>query len=283
MIFEKLRQNKNLSEVERGLAAYILKNPGSVVEMNIRELAQASFSSPSTITRLCRKLGTRGYTDFKVRLSGELHQEENGHPSIDANVPFSSGDSMEKIAKTIADISMESIQGTYRSLQYGRMENIVRCMMKSQRIDVYGEGDSLYAAFEFKNKMLRIGRTVCIEMGVTQQSYQALGSDPSHCAVLISYSGENKNVIKVADILHKRRVPIVLITSEESSTLCRYASFIIHTGAQEKPLMVAKLTTYGSQIAVHYVLDVLFSFIYAKNYDENRKTAIENEMYLDRI
>lgn len=70
-------------------------------------------------------------------------------------------------------------------------------------VDVYGEGDSLYAAFEFKNKMMRIRRQVRIEMGVTQQSYQAINSDPNHCAILISHSGESRNVIRVAKALKK--------------------------------------------------------------------------------
>lgn len=283
MIFEKLRQNKDFSEVERSLAAYILKCPEETVRMNIRELAEKSYASPSTITRFCRKLGVKGYADFKVRLSGEITSNEKQTKQIDVNIPFSPGDSMEKIAKTIADISIESIQSTRNGLQYARMENIVRCMMKSSMIDIYGEGDSLYAAFEFKNKMLWIRKHVRIEMGVTQQSYQALDSDERHCAVLISYSGENKNVIRIAKILHKRRVPIVLITSVESSSLCKYASYIVHTGAQEHPQLVSKLTTYGSQTAVHYILDILFSFIYAKNYEENRKTAVENELYLNQL
>lgn len=119
-------------------------------------------------------------------------------------MPFQPEDSMEEIAKKLAEISLDSIRSTRESFHYGRMENIVRCIMKSSMVDVYGEGDSLYAAFEFKNKMMRIRRQVRIEMGVTQQSYQAINSDPNHCAILISHSGESRNVIRWAKALKKQ-------------------------------------------------------------------------------
>lgn len=283
MIIGKLQYNNSFSEVEKELAQYILEHPETVVEMNIRQLAQASFSSPATITRLCRKIGAKGFTDFKVKLSGELHSQETLNYLIDVNVPFQPEDSMEEIAKKLAEISLDSIRSTRESFHYGRMENIVRCIMKSSVVDVYGEGDSLYAAFEFKNKMMRIRRQVRIEMGGTQQSYQAINSDPSHCAILISHSGESRNVIRVAKALKKRMVPTILITSEGESTLCTYASYIVRTGTKEKRSLVQKLTTYSSQTAVHYILDCLFSFIYVKDYYENWNTALQNEKYLDTI
>lgn len=48
MIIGKLQYNNSFSEVERELAQYILEHPESVVEMNIRQLALASYSSPAT-------------------------------------------------------------------------------------------------------------------------------------------------------------------------------------------------------------------------------------------
>ena len=57
----------------------------------------------------------------------------------------------------------------------------------------------------------------------------------------------------------------------------------VRTGTKEKRSLLQKLTTYSSQTAVHYVLDCLFSFIYVKNYYENRDTAMQNEKYLDTL
>ena len=50
-------------------------------------------------------------------------------------------------------------------------------------------------------------------MGVTQQSYQAINSDSSRRAILISHSEESRNVIRMAKAPKKRMVPITPITS----------------------------------------------------------------------
>lgn len=280
MIISKLQYQENMSGSEQALAGYILEYADKVVDLNIRDLASSANSSTSTITRLCRKLGVKGYTDFKVKLASELSAGSIFPYLVDVNVPFEPDHSLEDIAEKIARISIDSIIDTQKSFQYARMENIVRCMLKCTRTNVFGEGDSLSAANEFKNKMLRIKKYVHIEMGYAEQMYQAVNSDRTQAAVVISHSGENENMIHIVKALVKQQAPVILITSEGESTLCGMASYIIRTGAKEKRNMISKLTTYGSQTAVHYILDCLFSFIYKKDYYENLNRALKNEEYI---
>ena len=49
MIIGKLQYNNSFSEVERELAQYILEHPESVVEMNIRQLAQMGIRDRSCV------------------------------------------------------------------------------------------------------------------------------------------------------------------------------------------------------------------------------------------
>lgn len=277
MIIGNLQCADGFSKMEASLAKYMLEHAEEVVTMNIRDLAKVSFSSTSTITRLCRKIGAKGFADFKVKLSGELSSKDQLNYLVDVNVPFDDGDSLAKIADRIAKISIDSIRETQKAFQYTRMKNIINCILKSETIDIYGEGDSLFASYEFKNKMMRIRKKVRIEAGYAEQVYQAINSTKDNCAIIISHSGENGRVVKVANILKRQRVPIILLTSEGNSTLCQAASYIVHTGTKEKRNLSAKLTTYGSQTAVHYILDCIFSFVYARDYQKNLNTAIQSE------
>lgn len=61
MIIEKLMKQADFTDVEKSIAAYLMKNGFDVKNMSIQSLARATFSSPSTITRFCRKLGLDGY------------------------------------------------------------------------------------------------------------------------------------------------------------------------------------------------------------------------------
>ena len=59
------------SSTERGAIEYLMQRPEEVATMSIREFSQNAFASPSTITRLCRKLGYAKYRDFQQALMYE--------------------------------------------------------------------------------------------------------------------------------------------------------------------------------------------------------------------
>ncbi|NLK27152.1 MAG: MurR/RpiR family transcriptional regulator, partial [Clostridiales bacterium] len=60
------------SGAEKGVIQYLLREPENAVKCNVHQLAKISFSSPSTIIRLCRKLGFQGYKDFHKSLIYEV-------------------------------------------------------------------------------------------------------------------------------------------------------------------------------------------------------------------
>ena len=43
------------SSAERGIVRFVLRHPEKVLEYNAHQLAEAAFSSPSTVVRLCKK------------------------------------------------------------------------------------------------------------------------------------------------------------------------------------------------------------------------------------
>ena len=69
----RLRErSKSFSSTEREVAGKILANPQMVVDMSIHELAKHTFSSASTIVRLCAHTGYSGYKEFRKALTYEL-------------------------------------------------------------------------------------------------------------------------------------------------------------------------------------------------------------------
>ena len=60
------------SEAERGAIKWLMQSPESAVDLSIQQLAGRTFTSASTIIRLCRKLGFDGYKEFHKALLYEL-------------------------------------------------------------------------------------------------------------------------------------------------------------------------------------------------------------------
>jgi len=282
-MLEHLMKGSMLTNSEKSLAAYIVEHSHEVMRMNIRELASASFTSTATITRFCKKIGTGSFADFKMKLWADLQEREYKDPVPSVDIPYSENDTMEQIARKIERISIDSIQNSRKALDFQILEHISTVISKAPVIHCFGEGDSLLSVYDFKSKMMRINKRIEFETDFAAQAHQAMNAASAHCAVIISHSGRKRNPIAIAKLLKLQQVPIIVITSEPFSTLAEMGTWRIFTGVAEKERLMDKLTTYSSQVAVHYILDCLFSFVYALNYRENRNYTQYNEKMIEDI
>ena len=73
-LLQKLKYASQLTAQEKHIVYYILSNPEVVFDSTAHELAQQTYTSSSTIVRLCKKLGTKGYPDFQLKLALEYQQ-----------------------------------------------------------------------------------------------------------------------------------------------------------------------------------------------------------------
>lgn len=276
-------KEKTFTNSEQTLAQYVLEHRHAVIKMNIRELAAASFTSTATVTRFCKKIGADSFVDLKLKLWGELQEKDSGEPVPSVDIPYSENDSMEQIARKIQRISTDSIQNARKALDFARLNEIVGMIRRAAVIHLFGEGDSLLSGYDFKSKMMRINKRIELETDFAAQSHQAMNANHTHCAIIISHSGRKRNPMAIAKLLKLHQVPLIVITSEPRSPLAQMADWRIFTGVSEKEQLMDKLTTYSSQVAVHYILDCLFSFVYALNYRENREYTLYNEKMIEEI
>nr|WIW72913.1 MurR/RpiR family transcriptional regulator [Aerococcus tenax] len=71
-ILELLNENYNtLNENELHIAKYIFKHSDEIVSMKVKELADKTYTSKSSIIRFVQKLGFSGFIEFKTQLSIE--------------------------------------------------------------------------------------------------------------------------------------------------------------------------------------------------------------------
>ncbi|WP_019637878.1 MurR/RpiR family transcriptional regulator [Paenibacillus fonticola] len=76
MLIQKMKYMKNLTTQEKSIVDYILKQPGMVFEVTAQELARLTYTSSSTVVRLCKKLGVKGYPDFQLKMALDYPQRD---------------------------------------------------------------------------------------------------------------------------------------------------------------------------------------------------------------
>lgn len=276
MLIHKLKKQEDFSSSEKEVANYILEHPKEIINMSIREIAKETYSSPTTILRLCRKIGMNGFQEFRIAFNTEM-SSEIFNSEVNEDIPFYDEDSITSIANNIATINIRGIQDTLSNFDFDLMNEIIKLFRKGAYIDIYGDGSSLLSASEFRLKMLRLGINVHIEENFSNQCYQAVNSNIHHVAILISHSGESLNVTKILKILKKQNTKCIAITSDKNSTIAKQSDFVIQNGSYENLYLTKKLEMYSSHTAVHFILDCLYSFYYINNYAENLKKSKEKE------
>ena len=69
----RLRElNDSLSMAEQHIAKYVRDNAQLTTNLTIHQLAEKSFTSPSSVVRLCRSVGFSGFKELKQALIIEL-------------------------------------------------------------------------------------------------------------------------------------------------------------------------------------------------------------------
>ncbi len=273
MLIRDRLEECDFSNSERAIVDFILEKKLEIKDMTTKEIAQGAFASASTLVRIARKMDFGGWNELKEAFLKEEEYLQSHFQEIDANLPFQRNDSIMSIASKIAAIRKEAIDDTRSLITHDDLQKAVLYMRKASSIGIYAVSNNLILAREFQHNMTRIGKKteLCQLQGeVVHGAYMA---ERTSCAMIISYSGETPTLIQAAQILKKHKVPVILITNIGESSLSRMADCVLRICTREK--QYSKIATFTTDSSIAYVLDVLYSCIFALDYEKNLQVRID--------
>lgn len=256
----------SFSNTEKEIIQYVCQHPEAVIHMTSKTLAEPTFTSSATIVRFCQKLGYQGFNAFKLAISQELESFQM-HQSINHNFPVTQGDTLKEMTSKMVNLYTQTITESAALLHHRQMEKIVALLQQAEAIDLYGLLNSSFLASDFQFKCERIGKKAFVESYPGQQIYHAANADHTHVAIIISYSGVNKEMLRVAQLCQLNQTPIIVITGTAHQLLAKTATYTIEVPADEG--IFPKLGSFSSKVSISFILDLLFSALYEKNYQQN--------------
>lgn len=260
-----MRQVKDLSPSERHIVEFIFENLQDVSNMGIVELGERTFTSTTTVKRLCRKLGIESYTDFRLQLSAEIASYDRMNILKGAQTPVGQYDTIEDIIGKVSDQNAKSIIETSTLNNPDVISEVIHLMKNAQRIDFYGIGPSNVVARDASIKCMRLGiPSTAIEepmsMRINVRAYPK-GS----LAFLISYTGETESILAVAKELNALGITSVSLTSfgdNQLASLCTHNLYVQSSESWDR------LGGMSSRISTLYLVDVLFTALMNTDYQE---------------
>ncbi len=263
------------------VARFLLEKKAKVNQMSMQQVADATFTSKPTLVRIAKGLGFCGWGEFVRNYIEELYRIDKQVTHSDANLPFDKGDSAQEIANKISSVMIESITDTASMLDITQLEEAVRILERSRRIAVFCLPPNTLLAELFRRKMLLIGKPVEI-LNHSDQAFNAVTMTDEDCAIMISYSGSNANRAPMRSLtwLKEHRVPVISITSMGDNLLRRESDCVLTMSSMEKPF--SKIATYATEEAIAYLLNLLYSCFFARNYDRNLTYKLEAAKSIER-
>lgn len=272
-----MRQIKDLSPSERHVVEYIFDNLPSISNMGIVELGEKTFTSTTTVKRLCRKLGIESYTDFRLKLSAEIASYDRINILKGAQNPVGQYDTIDDILSKVSDQNAKSIIETGTLNNSEVIAEVIRLMHAAKRIDFYGVGPSNVVAKDAYIKCMRLGIPSSAIDDAMSMRMNARAYTEGALAILISYTGETDSIIDVAKELNAMGVTSVSLTSFSENRLAELCSHNLYVQASES---WDRLGGMSSRISTLSLVDVLFTALmntdYKKYSDIMNQTNIPN-------
>jgi glucokinase len=211
-ILEQVRRvQQDLSPAERRVAEHVLKQPRTVLNAPVADIARAADVSQPTVIRFCRSLGCDGLSDFKLRLASGL----TGTVPLQHSQVTNDDSSLELGAKVLGNTAAAILQ-VRDHLNREAIEQAIDQLAGAGRVELYAVGQSAVVAHDAQLKFLRFGipTSACTDPRIQPLAANVLR--PGDVVLVVSSGGKLPGLLEVADTARRRGARVIAITASGS-------------------------------------------------------------------
>lgn len=231
------KYHDKLTDNDLHILSFILDNPTEIQELNIVDLAKKCHTSKSTILRLAQKLGYSGFSELKYAIK----PSEVKSP---ANVDY-----MEQ--------QKQDINTTLKLFSQSDLSELIEKIDHADRIFGYGTGWGQQNALkELSRNLMSCKKYMLSIPAKTEFDLNMPLITKDDLVIIISLSGDIKDIVENVNTLNMRGVPIISITSFTNNNLASLAPYNLYY--QVTPLTINHKPELGSFITLSLVCDSLF-------------------------
>lgn len=281
-LFQKIEETMmRYTDARHAVGEFIIREQDELYKYTIGEIAERTYTSKATVVRFAQSMGYEGWKEFMKDYVEEVWHEKKHSSDIDWNFPFDENDTMDTIIQNIKKVQIESINETADLLDKEMVDTAVNYIDEARNIVIFANSPNLYLGELFKRKLFTIGKMATVA-ATGETGIIAATMDKNDCAIMISYSGNNptKNPMDKIKILKKNKVRIIGITSGGNNYMREKIDCVFTIASRER--LYTKIANYSTEESIQYILNVIFSCLFAKHYRENKNYKIFNSRMLER-
>ena len=243
-----------VSKSEQAIGDFILGSPQRASRMTLREIAEATGTSPATVSRFARSLGYRSFAELKtavvIAAREETRRPATDHIDIDQtrdSIAFVLERKVAELTETAEAIDEESLRTT------------VGLIRRAGTVLLAGVGNSGTVASNAAFKLSLIGARAVCPRDTEMAAITASNLTPADMVIMLTTSGSSKRLVRVMDAAEERGIPVVIVTDNPMTDLCQRATRILRTCTHDNDLIAGDIPF--SQMGMYFVMELLFLFL----------------------
>jgi len=249
-----------------------VREPKKTLHFNVSELARQSGSSQAAVVRFCKRIGLGSFNNFKLRLAKDVFRDadERFIPDLD----LQSEASPERVIQDVILRSQRGLTLLGSVLDPKAVEKAADAILGATSTALFGVGASGVVAYDFLQKLIRVGLPSTYTLDTDLQVTTASGLRPTDAAFVVSYSGENAAMCEAARQAKGRGATLISLTMDSPNAVRALSDISLLVPASERIYRQGAVTSRINQLTV---IDILYSIIVSRNLDSSI-AAIERTM-----
>ncbi|AUB31865.1 MurR/RpiR family transcriptional regulator [Spiroplasma floricola] len=205
-----LEENK-LNSTESSILKLINTNPDFFCSHSIQEVSKESNVSPSTMTRVCKKLGFKSFKSTQMFVY-EKSRMQSGYYKLEEN------NTIDEIIHNVRGAAIYTINETLNSINIEEIEEISKKIYSSQRIIIFGLEQQQISASSFVLNLSRINIIAQNVSNIHNYVQRTIFFDENDFAIFITRTGWTKEIIESIKWTYNKNIPILVLTADKEIT-----------------------------------------------------------------
>jgi len=234
-IIDEILQIKDvLPKKQQKLCNYLVMNYEQVGVMTVAELAQAADVGTTTVMRLIQTLGRSGFSTFKKELlNSALMRTTTSYRRLKQSFKDSPQKTAEGTLSTVASDGIHVLENLCTPANSSQFDTIIQMLLNAEHIYTLGLRSSRPLALYFAYSAGSFNPNVSQLSQDSDYVYDQviLKVKPTDVVLVFSVWPCTKKTIEVAEMCHKRGIPMALITNTSLNPIVKYTNAVIDTNS----------------------------------------------------
>ena len=250
-----------LTKSEQRVADYFINNYKEAINESTQSIALITNTSPATVIRFVKTMKFEGIQQLKLALAADIDSDRK----YICDEIIHQKDGFEEIIEKNKRNIVNSIEKLYALMDMDLMKQAIDAIDSARKIYLFGVGASGIVCYDINYKLSRIGKDVVFNNDIHLQLVNLNFIKKEDTCVCISYSGNTRETVLVAEIAKKAGAKTVGICCYGKNELSNICDITLRVPQDERELRLGAISSRNTTLTL---LDMIYLAITHRHYPD---------------